>query len=35
MHILSIGEYVKRVTVKEFFEVLENAIETVNKNECK
>ena len=33
MHILSIGEYVKRITVKEFFEVLENAINTVEKEE--
>lgn len=35
MHVLSMGEYVKRVTVKEFFEVLENAINYVEKNECK
>lgn len=36
MHFLSMGEYVKRITVKEFFEVLENAFETVKKetNSC-
>lgn len=35
MHVLSMGEYVKRITVKEFFEVLENAINTVEKDEGK
>ena len=33
MHVLSMGEYVKRITVKEFFEVLENAINNVEKDE--
>ncbi len=35
MHILSMSEYVKRITVKEFFEVLENAINSVEKDERK
>jgi predicted transcriptional regulator len=33
MHVLSMSEYVKRITVKEFFEVLENVIETVEKDD--
>jgi len=35
MHVLSMGEYVKRITVKEFFEVLENVISTIEKDESK
>ena len=35
MHVLSMGEYVKRMTVKEFFEVLGNAINSVEKDERK
>lgn len=35
MHVLSMSDVVKRITVKEFFEVLENAIDTVQKDESK
>ena len=30
MHVISMSEYVKRITVKEFFEVLENAMDRFN-----
>lgn len=32
MHFLGMSVYVKRLTVKEFFEVLENAINYVEKD---
>lgn len=31
MHVKSMAEYVKRITVKEFFEILENAIDTAEE----
>jgi len=35
MCVVSMGEYIKRITIKEFFEALENAINAIKKDERK